>query len=137
MSLAPKHVLVPVCPEKMGGLESPRAPVELRRNRAVTADGKDLTAFFEEGCNTAMEAVSTLHCQAAVLMQRSPSCGCGQIYDGSFTSKLVEGDGLFTQKLKKEAVPVFSQQDLEMNPKLFDRLEEELWEKRQKNFRNK
>lgn len=115
-ALAKEHELIPVCPEQTAGLPSPRKPVELCEGRVLTREGEDLSAVFEEGLDTAMQAVEGLQCEAAVLQQRSPSCGCGKIYDGSFASRLIEGDGLFTRRLKEKGIPVFSIEELEANP---------------------
>lgn len=121
LSLAQKHVLIPVCPETMGGLDSPRDPIELCHGRPLTASGNDLSEALQNGCGKAMEAVRQLDAQAALLMQRSPSCGCGKIYDGTFSSTLIEGDGLFTQALKQHGIPVFSIEELEADPILFEK----------------
>lgn len=120
MKLALKHTLVPVCPETMGGLESPRDPAELQNRRAINRSGEDVTEAFETGSEAALDAVRKTGCTAAVLMQRSPSCGCGRIYDGTFQSVLIEGDGLFTRKLKKEQIQTVSIDELEAHPDIFD-----------------
>ncbi len=100
--------LVPVCPEVMGGLATPRAPIEIVKGRAVNKNNEDVTAAFDQGSQIALDLVLEEGCDAAVLMQRSPSCGCGKIYDGTFDGHLIEGDGWFTRLLKEKGIPTIA-----------------------------
>ncbi|MBI5519763.1 MAG: DUF523 domain-containing protein [Desulfovibrio sp.] len=104
---------VPVCPEVLGGLPTPRAPVELVAGRAMSRAGRDVTAEFERGARLGLDAARARGCALAVLKARSPSCGCGQVYDGTFSGALVPGDGLFAALLKRNGIAVRTETDLE------------------------
>ncbi len=112
MALSRDHVLVPVCPEQLGGLPTPRAAVELLDGRAVTRDGADLTEAFERGVGQAMRVAGLTGARVAVLQPRSPSCGRGIIYDGTFSGTRVEGDGVLAQALAARGVALLVPDDL-------------------------
>ncbi len=97
---------LPLCPEMLGGLSAPRQAAEIKAGRVVTKEGVDLTEAFQKGAEIATQMAILAGCRKAVLKARSPSCGCGQIYDGSFSGRLVEGDGLWAQALKKAGMEV-------------------------------
>ena len=90
--LAERHILVPVCPEQLGGLPTPRPPAERRGDRVMTRDGGDVTAQYRRGAEEALRLCRLLGCEAALLKERSPSCGSGMVYDGTFTGVLYEDD---------------------------------------------
>lgn len=100
IALANRHTLIPFCPEIYGGLPIPRLPAEIRDGRVVNLDGQDVTDAFERGAQEALQLMKTLSCDCAVLQDRSPSCGCGQVHDGTFTVGLVKGDGVTTALLQ-------------------------------------
>ncbi len=114
---ASKHSHLAVCPETAGGLLVPRSPAEIKDGRVITKDGEDVTAQFERGAiNTfnvaATEAVLREEpLEGAILKSRSPSCGCGKIYDGTFTGTLVDGDGIFAAEVKRNCVKVMTEED--------------------------
>lgn len=97
---------VPVCPEVMGGLQTPRTPAELRGDRVVTKQGRDVTAEFLRGAEQALALAREHHCTLAILKEKSPSCGSGKIYDGSFSGTLISGDGKTAQLFKAEGVAI-------------------------------
>lgn len=97
---------VPVCPEVLGGLPTPRTPAEIQDGRVVTADGRDVTEAFVRGAQKALLAAKENGCSLAVLKERSPSCGCGEIYDGSFSGRLISGDGMTARLLRQAGIPV-------------------------------
>ena len=101
---------VPVCPEVLGGLPTPRTPSEQKDGRVVFATGEDVTQEFTAGAEAALYIAEEYGCCAAVLKARSPSCGCGRIYDGSFTHTLVDGDGLFAALLRKKGFQLFTEE---------------------------
>ena len=105
--------IVGVCPEIAGGLPAPRPPSEVRGLRVVTRDGRDVTAAFEAGARTAVAVARELGIRVAVLKSRSPSCGSGQIYDGTFSGRLIEGDGITAAALRREGVQVFDEGHLD------------------------
>ena len=108
-ALAERHTLVPVCPEQMGGLATPRPPAERQGDRVVTKEGADVTAQYRRGAEEALRLCRLFHCQAALLKERSPSCGCGSVYDGTFTGVLTAGDGVTAELLRAEGVPVYGE----------------------------
>ncbi len=113
LALADRHELVPVCPEIMGGLSTPRSPVELTADRrAVNALGEDVTEQFAKGAVEAVALAGRLGCQAAVLKKNSPSCGFGQIYDGTFTHRLIPGDGMAGEAFRRAGIPVYNEENL-------------------------
>ena len=97
---------VAVCPEQLGGLTTPRIPAEIMGERVVNKEGQDVTRQFQKGVDEAVKLVQLSGCTQALLKARSPSCGCGEIYDGTFTYTVVEGDGLFAKKLKEIGIAV-------------------------------
>ncbi len=98
-ALRERHVLIPVCPEVMGGLPTPREPSEIRDGRVVSRDGRDVTEAFRRGAREAEKIARTCGCGCALLKERSPSCGLGKVYDGTFSGTLTDGDGLCARLL--------------------------------------
>jgi len=111
--LAEHHTLIPVCPELYGGLPTPRLPGEIRDGRVYDKAGSDVTAPYMRGAMTALEFARLAKCQCAVLKERSPSCGSGFIYDGSFSGRLIPGDGLTAALLKENGIAVFTPEELD------------------------
>ena len=96
------------CPEVLGGLEIPRVPAEISGNRVITKNGADVTENFRSGAQKTLEIVKNSEIEIAILKQKSPSCGCGSIYDGSFSSKLISGNGLTAELLLKNGINIIS-----------------------------
>jgi uncharacterized protein YbbK (DUF523 family) len=117
--------IVGVCPEMAGGLPAPRPPSEIRGLRVVTRDGKDVTSQFLTGARTAVQIAHELGIRVAVLKSRSPSCGTGRIYDGTFSGRLVDGDGITAAALRGEGVQVFDELHLEDADAALEGLERE------------
>ena len=111
--LMKRHELVPVCPEQLGGLPTPRPPAERIGDRVVTKTGVDVTEQYCRGAEEAVRLCRQLGCQAAVLKERSPSCGSGFIYDGSFSGVLTVGDGVTAAALKTAGIPVYGESEAE------------------------
>lgn len=101
-ALAERYTLIPVCPEQLGGLPTPREPVEIHRGRAVTPSGADLTTAFDLGVGQVLRIARLTGARAAVLQPRSPSCGIGLIYDGTFSGTRVPGHGILAGRLAGE-----------------------------------
>ena len=97
---------IPVCPEQLGGLPTPRTSCEIRDGRVVDADGRDRTEAFERGARAVLQIAQTYGATEALLQSRSPSCGSGRIYDGSFTKTLTAGDGVTARLLKENGIQV-------------------------------
>lgn len=111
--LAERHELVPVCPEQLGGLATPREPAERLGDRVVTRSGADVTAAYRRGAEEAVTLAKLLGCQAAVLKERSPACGRGVIYDGSFSHTRIPGDGVAAERLVQAGIPVYGESQAE------------------------
>ena len=105
--------LVPVCPEIYGGLPTPRAPAERRGTRVIARDGTDVTPEFERGAQEALKLAELFGARFALLKERSPSCGSGEIYDGSFGGVRVNGDGVAAALLKAHGVEVYGESRIE------------------------
>jgi len=103
---------LPVCPEQLGGLPTPREPAEQKGNRVFTKDGKDVTGAYVKGAEEALRLAKLANCEEAILKARSPSCGCDKVYDGTFTKTLIEGDGVFAKMLKENGIKVVSDEEL-------------------------
>jgi uncharacterized protein YbbK (DUF523 family) len=97
---------IPVCPEQLGGLPTPRMPAEIRGERVVRKDGVDVTGEFRRGAEEALKLAQLAGARTAILKAKSPSCGSGKIYDGSFAGRLIDGDGVFASLCKLNAIEV-------------------------------
>ena len=113
LALAERHELVPVCPEQLGGLATPRPPAERQGGRVVTNSGTDVTAQYRRGAEETLKLCKLLDCQAALLKERSPSCGRGQVYDGTFPGTLTAGDGVTAALLEEHGIPVYGESRIE------------------------
>ena len=102
---------IPVCPEQLGGLPTPRTPTEIVNNKVLTKDGKDKTEEFIKGAKEAIKIIEMANCKEAILKAKSPSCGCGKIYDGTFSEKTKNGDGIFTKMLKEKGIKCTTEED--------------------------
>lgn len=111
--LMEEYTCIPVCPEMFGGLPTPREPAERQNERVVTKTGKDVTDAYVRGTAEVLRLAKLNDCKAALLKERSPACGCGAIYDGSFTGRLMEGDGITAQMLKKYGIAVYGESQAE------------------------
>lgn len=117
-----KTILIPVCPEQMGGLPTPREPAEIMggdgsdvlEGKAVVINkkGKDVTANFIKGAEEVLRVACNLGINKAILKTGSPSCGCGRIRDGSFRGVWLKGDGVTTALLKKNQIKIYTEDHL-------------------------
>ncbi len=103
---------IPVCPEQLGGLTTPRAPAEQKADKVFTKDGRDLTVQFEKGAEEALRFAKLANCTEAILKSKSPSCGSGKVYDGTFSGKLIDGDGVTAKLFKKNNIKVFTEKEI-------------------------
>ena len=108
-----KCTLVPVCPEQLGGLPTPRSPAERVGERVRNCEGADVTAAFFAVASAALELAQREGCRCALLKERSPSCGSSVIYDGSFTGQRLPGEGVTAELLRCSGIAVFSENQLE------------------------
>lgn len=107
--LLDEYELIPVCPEAYGGLSTPRSPAERVGDRIISKDGKDVSKEYEKGAETALLLAKTFGAEIAILKENSPSCGCGTIYDGTFSGTLTDGDGVTAGKLKQNGISVIGE----------------------------
>jgi len=109
---------VPVCPEQLGGLATPRPGCEIVKyknanKKVISKDGQDFTNEFIEGAEKTLAIAKALVVKKAILKSKSPSCGCGFIYDGTFSRELIEGNGLTAELLIKNGIEVYTENDLD------------------------
>ncbi|NQV29716.1 MAG: DUF523 domain-containing protein [Candidatus Marinimicrobia bacterium] len=107
--------LIPVCPEVEGGLPIPRPPAEIKGRGVFRKNGEDVSEAFQKGASRCTESSVAAHVSQAILKSRSPACGCGKIYDGSFSKTLIDGDGIFTQHLKSAGIECSSDEEFLSN----------------------
>ena len=105
--------LIPICPEQLGGLSTPRCPCEIQGNKVMSKEGKDCTREFQKGAEKSLKLAKQWNIKTALLKAKSPSCGFGQIYDGSFSKKLITGNGLTAALLEKEGIQIFCETELD------------------------
>ncbi len=110
--LSERETLIPVCPEQLGGLPTPRIPSEIRGGRVINKEGLDVTDYLERGAKEALAIARIFGISEAILKQRSPSCGSGQIYDGTFSGIVTAGDGITAALLKKNGIKVTSEEEI-------------------------
>ena len=132
--LRSRFEVVHICPEVAGGLETPRVPAEIvpgtpgrageDQVRVVTREGDEVSGQFARGAQLALELCLKERVKAAVLKERSPSCGSTRIYDGSFSGRVIPGSGVTAALLKKHTIPVFSEENFEMFRRWADRFAE-------------
>lgn len=108
-ALRDRFQLIPVCAEIYGGLPTPRVPAELRDGRVVTRDGRDVTAEFQRGAKEILRLAEFFGCRRALLKARSPSCGFGTIYDGTFSGTRTAGDGVLARLLLDEGLELYTE----------------------------
>ena len=111
-ALAVAHTLIPFCPEIYGGLPTPRTPCEIVGDRVLAKDGADRTDAYRRGAAEALRMAELFDCRAALLKARSPACGSGEVYDGSFSGTLTAGDGVAAAALSAAGIAVFGEDRL-------------------------
>lgn len=107
-----EHEVITVCPEVMGGLPTPRIPAEIVNGIVTTKDGRNVDKEFRIGANLALEIAKKNQVDLVILQSRSPSCGPKQIYDGSFSGKRKDGQGVFAKLLIENGFQVMDVEDL-------------------------
>lgn len=105
--------LIPVCPEQLGGLPTPRIPAERVNNKVVNQAGVDVTKEYQLGAEEALKIAKLYNCKKAILKEKSPSCGCGKIYDGTFSKNLIVGNGVTADLLLKNGVEIFGESEID------------------------
>ena len=122
IELLNSETLIPVCPEQLGGLKTPRIPQEIQggtgedvldgKCRVLNRNGEDVTQEFITGAEETLKIARLLHIKEFISKSKSPSCGCGQIYNGTFSQKLIDGDGVTTALLKRNGIRVITEEGL-------------------------
>lgn len=116
------HVLVPACPEQLGGMATPRDPAERKAGQVVSRAGNDVTAYYKKGAEETLRLAKLYGCRYAILKERSPSCGHGEIYDGTFTGTKISGSGVTAELLEANGIHVIGESRME---EFFEELKKE------------
>ena len=112
-SLGDKYELVSACPEVMGGLSVPRIPCERIGARVMNERGEDVTAQFKAGAELTADICERQGIKKALLKEKSPSCGSGRIYDGTFSHTVIAGDGVTAQRLRALGIALYGESEIE------------------------
>lgn len=113
IALKEKHELIPVCPEQLGGLPTPRPPAEIQGERIINSAGQDVTIQYQKGAEETLRLFRLLRCDAAILKAKSPSCGKGQVYDGTFSGTLTDGSGVTAELLEQNGIQVRTEKNFQ------------------------
>lgn len=109
IALKDRYNIIPVCPEIMGGLPTPRKASEIQGFQVVMGDGTNVTKEYRKGAEEVLKLCRLFGCKRAVLKEKSPSCGCGKVYDGTFSGKLIDGNGITAKLLMENGIEVFGE----------------------------
>lgn len=112
VKLAKGELLIHVCPEQLGGLPTPREPAEQRNGRVFTKSGKDVTEEYARGAEETLRIAKMLGVKEVIFRKFSPSWGSGKIFDGTFSGRVIRGDGVTASLLKKNGIRVITEEDL-------------------------
>ncbi len=112
IELVSKGFAIPVCPEQLDGLTTPRIPAEIIGNKVINKNGEDVTENFIKGACETLRIARLTNCKKAILKQGSPSCGFGKIYDGSHSNKQIKGNGITAEKLFGYGIEIITEDDL-------------------------
>ena len=111
--LRQQYHLIPICPEIMGGLPTPRIPSEISSDgKVLRKDGEDVTENYIRGAKEALRLAEIFQCDTALLKEKSPSCGAGKIYDGSFSKTLTSGNGITAEFLQKNGIRIIGESEI-------------------------
>ena len=113
IDLLKKYELVPFCPEVEGGLKTPRLPSEIKKDKVINQEGKDVTKNYVKGAELALNICKYLDIKLAILKETSPSCGSNEIYDGTFSHKKIKGKGITTKLLEQNGIKVINETQIE------------------------
>lgn len=116
LELVKKGLAIPICPEQLGGLTTPRNPLEIKlidkQIHVIDNKNKDVTNEFERGANEVLKLAKTLKVDKVILKSKSPSCGIGKVYDGTFSNKLIDGNGILVKLLMDNNIEVIDIEDI-------------------------
>lgn len=108
-----EYNVIPICPEVMGGLSTPRNPSEIIGDKVIMINGRDVTLEYKRGAEIALDIAQKNKCEFAILKARSPSCGKGLIYDGTYSGTLTKGNGICAELLMKNGIAVLDEEEIE------------------------
>lgn len=111
-SHAQQYDLIPICPEEMGGLPTPRLPCEIRDGKVIRSDGMDCTEFYLKGARKCLNLAQKNKIKLAILKEKSPSCGSHLRYDGSFSGKMIQAQGITAKLLSEHGIRVISEEEI-------------------------
>lgn len=103
-----EYNVIPICPEIYGGLSTPRIPSEIKDNKVINKNNEDVTKYFVKGATETLKLAKMLNVKKAYLKAKSPSCGAGKIYDGTFTNTITEGYGITAKLLKENGIEIIT-----------------------------
>lgn len=112
-ALSSEHTLIPICPEQLGGRPTPRNAVEIKNGKVIEFDGKDHTAEFKNGAEEVLKIAQICGCSYAILKSRSPSCGFGKIYDGTFSKNVIDGNGIAADLLSRNGIKIKNEENFD------------------------
>ena len=112
--LKERYILIPICPEEMGGLSTPRNPSEILNDKVISSAGDDVTNNFFDGANKALDIAKKENISKALLKEGSPSCGSNYIYDGTFTKTKINGMGITARLLKNNNIKIYTEDEIEL-----------------------
>ena len=112
IDMVKKGIAIPICPEQLGGLTTPRIPAEIIDDKVINKKGENVTSHFKKGAKETLRIAELANCHKAILKQSSPSCGYGKIYDGSHTGRIIEGMGLTAKLLLLKGIKIITEEDL-------------------------
>ena len=105
-------ILIPICPEQMGGLSTPRPKAEIKDDKVINIEGKDVTSNYIKGAKKALEIAKLNDVDFCILKSKSPSCGKNLVYDGTFSNNLINGDGICAKLLKENGFKIYSEEEM-------------------------
>lgn len=106
------YEVVPFCPEILGGMTTPRIPSEILDDKVINKNGDEVTDYFVKGANESLKMAKLFNIKKAVMKQKSPSCGFGKIYDGTFSGNVIEGNGITTDLFLDNNIEVLTEDDI-------------------------
>ncbi len=113
INLSKEHTIIPVCPEQMGGLSTPRDPSEIVGDQFISNKGKDVTKEYTKGAHMALNIAKLNNAKIAILKYKSPSCSKGMIYDGTFSGRLIKGNGITADLFIKNGIDVYTEDEID------------------------
>lgn len=109
IKLKEKYEIIPICPEVLGGLPTPRIPSEIINNKVINQEGIDVTKNYIDGANKALQILKDNNIKIVILKAKSPSCGKGEIYDGTFSHTIIEGNGITSQLFLDNNITIYNE----------------------------